>query len=158
MKENIREILTRAIFEVFEKMFFVFLEPVETARARYDSVSFIDFTGRISGAFCLKMSRGFSELMTQNMLSCETLEITEQMIEDCSKEAANMIAGNFLRKLDERDVFNLNLPKYARMDQAADYGLILSGEDDVVVSFESENEPLQVRLAWQEATEERVSV
>lgn len=92
-------------------------------------------------------------MMAQNMLGCEPSEITEQMIEDCSKEAANMVCGNFLRKMSEKDVFNLNLPKYAPMDQAANAGLILTGADDVAVCFESEEEHLQVRLVWKEAGE-----
>jgi len=153
MKENIKQTLTKATFEVFEKMFFVFLEPVESAPVRYDSVSYIDFGGRATGGLCLMMSRGITEMMAQNMLGCEPSEITEQMIEDCSKEAANMVCGNFLRKMSEQDVFNLNLPKYAPMDQAASAGLILTGADDVAVCFESEEEHLQVRLVWKEAGE-----
>jgi CheY-specific phosphatase CheX len=153
MKENIRQTLTKATFEVFEKMFFVFLEPVESAKVRYDSVSFIDFDGRATGGLCLMMSRGLTEMMAQNMLGCEPAEITDQMIEDCSKEAANMVCGNFLRKMSEQDIFKLNLPKYAPMDQAANSGLILTGADDVAVFFESEEEHFQVRLAWKEAGE-----
>lgn len=153
MRENIRQTVTKATFEVFEKMFFVFLEPVEDAQFQYDSVSYIDFGGRATGALCLMMSRGLTAMMAENMLGCDPSEITEQMIDDCSKEAANMVCGNFLRKMSEQDVFNLNLPKYAPMDQAASKGLILSGTADVIVHFESEDEHLQVRLAWKEASE-----
>ncbi|MCU0581951.1 MAG: chemotaxis protein CheX [Syntrophales bacterium] len=153
MKENIRQTVTKATFEVFEKMFFVFLEPVEDTPFKYDSVSYIDFSGRATGGLCLMMSRGLTAMMAENMLGCEPSEITEQMIEDCSKEAANMVCGNFLRKMSEQDVFNLSLPQYAPMDQAAGKGLILSGPDDIVVHFESEDEHLRVRLAWKEAGE-----
>jgi CheY-specific phosphatase CheX len=153
MKENIKQTLTKATFEVFEKMFFVFLEPVESAKVQYDSVSFIDFGGRATGGLCLMMSRGITEMMAQNMLGCEPAEITAQMIEDCSKEAANMVCGNLLRKMSEQDVFNLNLPKYTTMDQAAGSGLLLTGADDLAVCFESEEEHLQVRLAWKDAGE-----
>lgn len=150
MKENIRQTVTKATFEVFEKMFFVFLEPLETAQVRYDSVSYIDFGGRATGSLCLMMSQGLTAMMAENMLGCEPSEITEQMIEDCSKEAVNMVCGNFLRKMSEQDVFNLHLPQYAPMDQAAGTGLISSGIDDIIVYFESEGEHLQVRLAWKE--------
>jgi CheY-specific phosphatase CheX len=150
MKENIRQTLTKATFEVFEKMFFVFLEPVGNEEFQYDAVSFIDFGGRATGGLCLMMSQGLTEIMAQNMLGCEPSEITEQMIEDCSKEAANMVCGNFLRKTSEEDVFNLNLPQYAMMDQAERSGLILAAADNVAVCFESEGERLQVRLAWKE--------
>lgn len=153
MKENIRQTLTKATFEVFEKMFFVFLEPVENEKFQCDAVSYIDFGGRATGGLSLMMSRGVVEMMAQNMLGCEPSEITEQMIEDCSKEAANMVCGNFLRKMSEEDIFNLNLPQYALMDQAESLGLILAAADDVAVSFESEGEHLQVRLAWKETGE-----
>jgi CheY-specific phosphatase CheX len=128
----------------------VFLEPVGNEKVQYDFVSFIDFGGRATGGLCLMMSRGLAEIMTQNMLGCEHSEITEQMLEDCSKEAANMVCGNFLRKTSEEDVFDLHLPTYATMDQAVRLGLVLTADDDVAVCFESEEEQLQVRLSWKE--------
>ncbi|MBW2631885.1 MAG: hypothetical protein JRC90_09020 [Deltaproteobacteria bacterium] len=38
------------------------------------------------------------------------MEIGAQDVEDCSKEAVNMICGNFLGKLDSTEVFNLSIP------------------------------------------------
>ncbi len=150
MRESIRQTLTSAIFEVFEKMFFVFLEPVEDRPFQYEHVSYIDFDGKSKGALCIMMSRGMTEMMVQNMLGCEPSDMTGQMIEDCSKEAANMVCGNFLRKMSERDVFNLSLPKHAPAHAAENLGMLLTGTDDVAVSFDSEGECLQLRISWQE--------
>ena len=38
-------VLTRAIFETFEKMFFIFLEPVESAAPDFQYESVITFSG-----------------------------------------------------------------------------------------------------------------
>ena len=43
-----QEMLMNAIFEVFEKMFFVFLEPLHED-IKYDMISSINFTGPLSG-------------------------------------------------------------------------------------------------------------
>jgi CheY-specific phosphatase CheX len=150
MKENIRQTLTKATFEVFEKMFFVFLEPVEAAVRPSDYVSAIDFGGRASGTLVLMMSRGMTEIMAQNMLSCEPSEVTEQMIEDCCKEASNMVCGNFLRKMSEQDVFNLGLPRCAATVQASSLGIPEPSAEDVLVFFESEEETLQLKLTWKD--------
>jgi CheY-specific phosphatase CheX len=153
MRENIRQILTKATFDVFEKMFFVFLEPVEGETQRYDAVSFIDFRGRASGNVRLMMSRGLTEMMAQNMLGCAPSETTEQMIEDCAKEAANMVCGNFLRKMSEQDVFNLNLPQFAAGEQAIQPGMNAAAAAEVAVCFESEGELLKVCLSLEEVVE-----
>jgi len=150
MRENIRQTLTSATFEVFEKMFFVFLEPVESGQHQYEHVSHIGFDGKAKGALCVMMSRGMTEMMAQNMLGCEPSEMTGQMIEDCSKEAANMVCGNFLRKMSEQEVFNLSLPKYAPMNAAENLGMLLTGSDDEAVFFDSDGERLQLRISWQE--------
>ncbi|MBN1546246.1 MAG: chemotaxis protein CheX [Syntrophaceae bacterium] len=151
MKENIRQTLTKATFEVFEKMFFVFLEPIDAGPGPYDCISAIDFGGQAKGTLSLMMSRGLTEMMVQNMLGCEPEEVTEQMVEDCSKEAANMVCGNFLRKMSEQDVFNLSLPKYVPASQVGFLELPSQTAEDVSVSFESDGEPLQLWLSWKEA-------
>ncbi len=151
MKENIRQTLTKATFEVFEKMFFVFLEPVETAPKPYDHLSAIDFGGRATGTLRIMMSRGLAETMAQNMLGCDPSEVTAAMIEDCCREAANMVCGNFLRKMSEQDVFNLSLPRCVPADQAGNLGLPPSGADDVSIVFDTEGESLQLKLSWKDA-------
>lgn len=151
MRENIRQTLTDATFEVFEKMFFVFLELVESGPFQYEHVSCIDFDGTEKGTLCVMMSRGMTEMMVQNMLGCGPSEMTEQIIEDCAKEAANMVCGNFLRKMSERDVFDLSLPKYAPMKEAPALGMTSTDSGGVeAVFFESEGERLHLRISWQE--------
>jgi len=102
-----------SIFEVFEKMFFVFLEPLDED-VKYDMISSINFTGAINGEIKVFFTLSLAEIMVQNMLSLNRKEVTEKMIEDCAKEAVNMIAGNFLHKLDSSNVFDLSLPIFTK--------------------------------------------
>ncbi len=108
-----QEILMNSIFEVFEKMFFVFLEPLDED-VKYDMISSINFTGAINGEIKVFFSLSLAETMVQNMLSLNRKDVTEKMIEDCAKEAVNMIGGNFLHKLDSSNVFDLSLPKFTK--------------------------------------------
>jgi hypothetical protein len=62
-----------------------------------------------------------------------------------------MVCGNFLRKMSERDVFDLSLPKYAPMKEAPALGMTSTDSGGVeAVFFESEGERLQLRISWQE--------
>ncbi|MHB8907963.1 MAG: chemotaxis protein CheX [Syntrophales bacterium] len=108
--QTIRKILTTSTFDVFEKMFFIFLEMSGTARQQYDLVTSIRFSGPIEGEIQLCLSESLVLTMAKNMLSMRPSDVPREMKEDCAKEAANMIGGQFLRTLDTTKVFQLTLP------------------------------------------------
>jgi CheY-specific phosphatase CheX len=110
---KIEQILTKAIFEVFEKMFFVFAEPLrETGAAHYRVRANIRFSGPMEGAMQISMNPGLAKLMAANMLNLQDDELTEPVIADCVKESINMICGNFVRKVDPERVVQLSIPVF----------------------------------------------
>lgn len=108
--KTIRKIFQNSIFEVFEKMFFVFLEVSSQRRLECRLAASIDFSGRKSGKLTVYFSEGVSDTMVQNMLSIPPEEVNEKLLEDCVKESVNMICGGFLRSFDPLTVFDLSLP------------------------------------------------
>ncbi len=110
-----QEVLMNSIFEVFEKMFFVFLEPLDED-VRYDLITSIHFSGPMKGEIKAYFSSGIAGIMVQNMLGLEPKEVTEKTMEDCAKEALNMIAGSFLNKLEPKKVFDLSIPAYEKAE------------------------------------------
>jgi len=115
MKENMKkiaEMLRLSIFEVFEKMFFIFLESSDIDNNEYDMEATIKFNGITDGEVKVLLSSGVIKTMVQNMLDLGEDEIDGQSMEDCSKEAVNMICGNFLGRLDSTKVFNLSIPTF----------------------------------------------
>lgn len=124
MKENmkkIKEMTKLSIFEVFEKMFYVFLEPLDGEYGEYDMEVAIRFEGSRSGEIRILLSMDIVKTMLQNMLGLKEDEITTQRMEDCSKEAVNVICGNFLGKLNSAKVFNLSMPVFS--EKSRDSGL-----------------------------------
>ena len=107
--ENMREILTESIFEVFERMFFIFLEPGGRAPV-HDYEAAIRFDGPRRGAIRILFTRPVARLMVRNMLGLGNGDVTEPHVEDCAKEAANMVCGNFLVNLDASKKFTMSLP------------------------------------------------
>lgn len=115
MKKSMKKVedITRlSIFEVFEKMFFLFIEPLDDEGGEYDMEAAIRFEGSMSGEIRILLSTDIVKTMIQNMLGLEEDEITTQKMEDCSKEAVNVICGNFLGKLNSTKVFNLSMPTF----------------------------------------------
>jgi CheY-specific phosphatase CheX len=110
--ENIREILKESIFEVFEKMFFIFLEPGGRAPV-HDYEAVIRFDGPQRGAIRILFTRPVARLMVRNMLGLDNGAVTEPHVEDCVKEAANMVCGNFLVNLDASKKFTMSLPAFS---------------------------------------------
>ncbi len=114
---KMREMITTSTFEVFEKMFFNFLEPVEKRAIAYDMAAEIQFKGPFEGAMKMYLSDGLVSSMVQNMLSLSDEEITDSMREDCAREAINMVCGNMLRNYDSSQVFNLSIPTVHKNNQ-----------------------------------------
>jgi len=112
-----KEILTAAIFEVFEKMFYVFSEPLHTNGETYHMKSTISFSGPFTGTIQIFLNRMIAETMVKNMLGLEEEEIDESIMADCVKESINMICGNFLRKLDPERVFHLSIPTFETISE-----------------------------------------
>jgi CheY-specific phosphatase CheX len=106
------EILTTAIFEVFEKVFFIFTEPLRENGGVFHMKAAINFSGPANGGMQILLSRGIAETMVTNMLNLEQEEITEQIVMDCVKESINIICGNFVRKLDPERGFHLSIPEF----------------------------------------------
>jgi CheY-specific phosphatase CheX len=144
--KKIQELMMNAIFEVFEKMFFVFLEPVDED-VRYDMIASINFTGPIKGKIDVLLTRDLVCAMVQNMLNVEEDDVTRKLVEDCAKEAANMVAGNFLQKYDSSKVFDLSIPVFKN-----ESGVFATQEvavSDTVwnLSFESNESLLGVKMS-----------
>ena len=110
--ENIREILKESIFEVFERMFFIFLEPGGRVLV-HDYETSIGFDGPRRGTLRILFTRPVARLMVRNMLGLGNGEVTEPHVEDCVKEAANMVCGNFLVNLDASKKFTMSLPEFS---------------------------------------------
>lgn len=112
--EKTKEMMRLSIFEVFEKMFYIFLEPGSIEDPVYDMESLISFSGSIEGEVRLLLSEKIANVMVRNMLGLGEEEIAEGELEDSSKEAVNMVCGNFLAKLGETDRFDLTIPVFLK--------------------------------------------
>jgi len=113
MKE-MKEIMMAAIFDVVEKMFYVFLEPVGDEYSDYAMEAAIQFGGDLKGEISILLSDGLAENMVRNFLGLAKGQMTRDDIEDCVKEVANMICGNFLGRLDRTKMFDLSTPSFSR--------------------------------------------
>jgi CheY-specific phosphatase CheX len=144
----IKKILQNSIFEVFEKMFFVFLECSERGRPEYEWAVSINFSGDKSGKLIAYFTDDISNMMVQNMLSVAESGVTPKLREDCMKESVNMMGGDFLRNFDSSKVFDLSLP----LVENGPGGVIMTDETDeedkIALVFESDGGALGVMLMF----------
>ncbi len=119
--ENVKEVLRESIFEVFERMFFIFLEPGGRSPA-HDFETSIRFDGVPSGTIRLLFTRPLASLMVHNMLGTSGNGVTQDQITDCLKEAANMVCGNFLVNLDASKRFTMSIPDFSSRPRQVEDG------------------------------------
>ena len=135
--QKIKKTLMTSIFEVFEKMFYVFLEPVDNNTWNHQSVASIHFSGTVKGGVRACFSGSLADVMVQNMLNIDESEITEKLREDCMKESVNMICGNFLKKFDSSEAFDLSLPICKSGSDETGGGASNTSEHTLRLDFES---------------------
>jgi CheY-specific phosphatase CheX len=107
----ITKVLKAATFETFEKMFFVFLEQSDQEIRDADLESCISFRGSLNGSLHLLITRNMAVAMLKNMLNCDDADIADKNLEDCLKEATNVVCGNFLTKYENKASFHLSIPE-----------------------------------------------
>lgn len=113
--ERTRQILMEAIFEVFEKMLFIFLEPSDEPGSAFDMEAVIRYDGgAVKGDIRMRFPVDMVSAMAQNLLGLSANEVMPRHAEDCAKEAVNMVCGNFLSKFDSDRVFHLSIPDFSR--------------------------------------------
>jgi CheY-specific phosphatase CheX len=146
--KKIKEMLTTSIFEVFEKMFFTFLEPLDEDEADwdFDAVAAIKFTGPQQGNMVIYLTNGLAATMVENMLNIGSDEVSDALIMDISKEGMNMICGNFLRKLDLSKVFDLTIPIFEK--KAGKYLMKTAAQEDIRLGFDSDGEKMGIVLTF----------
>lgn len=144
--KKIQELMMNAIFEVFEKMFFVFLEPIDED-IKYDMVASISFSGPMKGSIDIFFTRGVTETMVENMLGVEARGVTLKLIEDCAKESVNMVCGNFLQKYDSAKVFDLSIPVFKNETGIFAPQEEVTGDNVWNLFFESSESQLGVRMS-----------
>jgi CheY-specific phosphatase CheX len=144
--KKIKEMLTTAIFEVFEKMFYVFSEPLQSNSDGYQMKASINFSGPVNGEIQIFLNRTIAETMVKNMLGFDQGEINEPIMADCVKESLNMICGNFVRKLDPERVFHLSIPTFEMISEKTHYGQEgqEQKEQEVRLTFASDNGNIEV--------------
>ena len=141
--KKIKEMLTMSIFEVFEKMFYVFSEPLQSDGEGYQMKSTIYFSGPVSGEIQILLTRAIAETMVKNMLGLKEEEINEPIVADCVKESINMICGNFVRKLDPERVFHLSIPTFEMLSKMIHHGQE-GNEQEVRLTFAAETGNMEV--------------
>jgi CheY-specific phosphatase CheX len=130
MNEHLQQAAVQAIGNVFETMFFVFLEPLdpdtEAWRAGMAAAGplwlqcRIGFAGRINGRLGLLMPLTLARELATNFLGLES-EASETQAEDMVQELTNMVCGNLFSLFDRQGVYQLTMPRAERVAEASSH-------------------------------------
>jgi CheY-specific phosphatase CheX len=101
---------------VLEKMFFLpvdFPDPSKTGLPETEKylVTRLGFKGPFQGYFLFFTPEKFTPSLTAGFLGEDEQRITEEHRAEMVKEVVNMIAGNTFSILDDKAIFNLDIPE-----------------------------------------------
>jgi hypothetical protein len=135
---EIRKIFSNAVYEVFEKMYYVFLEAREDqAPLLRERALSISFSGPCSGTIGVFFSEALTGQMIRNSLNLDPEEAAEELRQDCLKECLNMICGDFLQGYNPERLFQMSLPQYHEAPAGA--GFDRAGENTVEMCFDADD-------------------
>jgi CheY-specific phosphatase CheX len=141
---KIEETLMRSIFEVFERMFFIFAEPSRDPMRSCRMKASIGFEGPFTGEMQIRIENELLKKMARNMLNLEEKDLTGPVMEDCLKEAVNMICGSFLRKVEPDHQFKLSIPIFEMI--SAEPVSEKQGQSEIRLDFAAEDSGFEVRF------------
>ncbi len=142
------ELTKEAIFNTFEKMFYTFLEPSDVHYLGFDVASNVDFKGAMTGTVTLQLSHGMAKHMVSHLLNLPPDKVADEQVEDCVKEAANMICGCFLSSADRQNAYQYLPPRFfTTPDGPWPASPTEGGTESIRLDFDSENGRVSVILA-----------
>lgn len=119
MDEDLRRVIFETFSEVFETMFFTFLEPLEErpemealGRGRFIEAA-ISYSGGFNGNFLFYFPWELGKNITVNFLGVDEDGVQDGQIMDTAAETANMAIGSLLGKLDPKGTASLAIPSPA---------------------------------------------
>lgn len=117
MDEDLRRVIFATFSEVFETMFFTFLEPLEEAPGKDEVASgrfieaTISYSGGKNGSFRFYFPWELGKNITVNFLGVDEEDVQDGQIKDTAAETANMATGSLLGKLDPQGKASLAIPQ-----------------------------------------------
>jgi CheY-specific phosphatase CheX len=123
MDDPLRQAAAQAASNVFETMFFVFLEPLDPEAVEVDPPTAdaewlqctLGFRGPIQGRLRLGLPYAFACELATNFLGLEA-EASEAQAVDMVKELSNMVCGNLFSIFDKRQITVLDIPSAVLID------------------------------------------
>ncbi|MFH7320785.1 chemotaxis protein CheX [Desulfurivibrio sp. D14AmB] len=126
MDGQFRSLIFQTFGEVFETMFFTFLEPVDEIPGPEALVcddtyirADIAYQGPQSGRFTIYLPKRLAHNVTMNFLGADEAAISDEQMLDTAKEATNMAVGSLLGKIDPAGESKLNIPEAMILDHFA---------------------------------------
>lgn len=117
ISDDLKKQLNEAAAEVFGTMYFT---PVELLSVVPDRGSWrlessyikaaIEYDGPLRGELCFYFPRSLAVSIASGFLGLDSEAITDQQLIDTMREAANMIVGNLLGRIDQGGVCILGIP------------------------------------------------
>ena len=118
MESTLQQAIFQTLSEVFETMYFTFLEPLVEMPGEENPVATegyieadISFQGERTGRVRFYFPPALARNITVNFLGVEEMDVNEAQVLDTVKETANMAVGSLLGRLDPGGGIRLGLPQ-----------------------------------------------
>src|SRR6056297_1699093 len=149
-KENAKDARLRALQSTLGEMAFIdVIEAQEPQEFETGQLMFIEFYKPIHGRLLLALPIEIKQAIVENIHATDWNELSVNEIDDCLLELLNVLGGNFLRELEQKDVkVHLSFPTVLfSLEEITDLDSFWK------FSFDAEGNPFTTSLALHEEEE-----
>jgi CheY-specific phosphatase CheX len=164
MYDELRKAAISSVLNIFETMFFTFLEPLDehTGPEATDTEQPLDrtsefqnpgyikseihFVGIHSGVLRLFLPYDFSRVLAMNFMGFEE-EVSESQIKDMAGELTNMVCGNLFSSLNKTTVYTLSPPATQKISLQEKVKEV--GPEDFLLDFRNEGHHVTLAIHFE---------
>ncbi|MDH4249459.1 MAG: chemotaxis protein CheX [Deltaproteobacteria bacterium] len=146
---DVKQALMGSVNEVLDKMAFMFFDEAsedDQAELRFDFVTFVRFTGLVSGTLNIMMTESSARVIARNLLGIrDEDELFKDTLQDALREFTNLVMGRTMTLLNPSGRFDMHVPELVGAPSAPE-----GGSTTIRIAGSLDDEPIQVLMHYQE--------
>ena len=146
---DVKNSLMGSVNEVLDKMAFMFFDEMddeEQANLKFDFVSFVRFTGLITGTLNIQLTESSARVIARNLLGIrDDDELFNDTLLDALREFTNLVMGRTMTLLNPSGRFDMHVPELVSAISNPE-----PGSSTIRISGALDDEPIQLVMHYRE--------
>ena len=144
---DVKSALMGSVNEVLDKMAFMFFDEMsdeEQENLKFDFITFVRFTGVISGTLNIQLTESSARVIARNLLGIrDEDELFNDTLLDALREFTNLVMGRTMTLLNPNGRFDMHVPELVSTVASPE-----AGSANIQIAGALDEEPIQLVMHY----------